>query len=171
MFHPGGVRIVVLHEFLDRQIAAGILITEEFCDLLLLVEMDLVVLAAGEVVEFVADAPQVIVGTLEFRPFPFGDDPFDDGEIVALGAGVRAELVSEPIKGVCFGAGGFAEVFAAGAPSLAQRVELDLLSHALALSEDRFGGYVEFAARTRGPCSAHQALVGSRSLGCLGLGW
>lgn len=60
-----GMGIVFLHELLDRLPFAAIGIAEKNRDRFLLIEMQLIIFAFRLVVQFITDAPEVVVGRLE----------------------------------------------------------------------------------------------------------
>ncbi len=77
MLDFGGAVVIILHELLDRQGAPAASITEKTGDAFLLVEMHLIALAGADKVQFVADAPQVIIGIFKGALLAFGDHPLD----------------------------------------------------------------------------------------------
>ncbi len=78
MLHPGGVAVVVPHEVFHRQYLAAILVAEEGGQMHLQIEVDLIRLATGMEMQFIAQPPEVVQGGAIDLQLLLGDDPLND---------------------------------------------------------------------------------------------
>jgi len=77
MLHAGRVVVIILHELFDGQRLAVVVITQEFGDFFLVIELHLVALARAQIMQVIANAPQIVEGRLEFLLLALGDHPLD----------------------------------------------------------------------------------------------